>query len=114
MLVIEHAFLQCACNSRAEVRLIRSNASGEPKIRNFRHEILVEEDVARFYVPVDDLHSAVSVKIRKALGCSCDDAQPLLPSQDMGRIVDCSRRFYSLIGAASYFRKNSRNGVWLT
>lgn len=84
------------------MRLIRSKASGKPKIRDFRHEILVEEDVAGFYVSVDDFHSAASVKILEALGCSCDDVQPLLPSQDVGRVADCNKTILYAYRTASY------------
>jgi len=72
------------------MRIFWIKTSSKSKVSNLCCEIFVKKDIAAFDVSVYYFHSTRSMEKCQPLSCSKDDINPLLPTQDMGRILDCN------------------------
>lgn len=81
--------LQCSCNCSTNMGSIRANTSGKSEISNLWSELFIEENIAGFYVSVDNLCLGTSMKVCKPLSRSTDDCKSLLPAQNMACVFRC-------------------------
>lgn len=50
-------FLQCSCNAGANMGIFGSKATSKSKISNLWSKLLIKENIASFYVSVNNFHS---------------------------------------------------------
>lgn len=71
------------------MRLIGSKTPSKAKVCNLWAEILIQKNIAAFYVPVDYSYFGAFVKICNPFSCSDNNIEALLPVQNLIIVLIC-------------------------
>lgn len=81
--------LQRSRNASAKMGLVGSKTPSKAEVCNLWAEILIQKNIAAFYVPVDYSYCGAFVKIDEPFSCSNNNIQPLIPSQNLNLVLIC-------------------------